>query len=163
MIYKLLIALFLTQMISCENDKIDAQSEITGEWTLKNVFLSDAYDSPCGWEAGEHEPLTMNVVYKDEKYAISGKSAVNSYFGSFEILTYNQDTKIGTVKTGAIGSTKMAGPPLLMNCEQRFLDQLQNATDFGFDENGELRVGNFRNENSHPRDGGYYLVFERSK
>jgi len=163
MFYKTFIAVFLTQMISCDGTQIDAQSEIEGEWTLKNVFLSDAYDTPCGWETGEHEPLTMNVTQKNGKYVIGGNSAVNTYFGSFEIASYNKDSKIGTIKVSGINSTKKAGPVPLMNCEQRFLDQLQNATDFGFDEDGQLSIGNFRNENSHPRDGGYYLIFERSK
>jgi hypothetical protein len=48
-----------------------------------------------------------------------------------------------------------------MNCEQRFFNQLETAIDFSIDENGVLKIGTFRNENSHPRDGGYYLIFEK--
>ena len=55
----------------------------------------------------------------------------------------------------------MAGPEPLMNCEQRFFNQLITANDFSIDEDGELKIGTFRNENSHPRDGGYNLIFEK--
>lgn len=157
----LIISFFITQMSSCETSNIDAQSEITGNWVLKNVFLSDAIDTPCGWEAGEHEPLTLNITRDGDSYSFSGKSAVNNYFGTFSILSYNETTRTGKIKSGPIGSTKMAGPAPLMNCEQRFFNQLETAIDFSIDENGVLKIGTFRNENSHPRDGGYYLIFEK--
>lgn len=162
--YKLLFIIssfLMTQLNSCEKTDIALKDNLEGEWVLKNVFLSDAIDSPCGWEAGEHSPLTLNINLKDDKYAISGNSAVNSYFGSFELLSYDSENNTGKIESGAIGSTKKAGPEALMNCETRFLTQLDTATDFAFDDNGELRIGNFRDENSHPRDGGYYLIFEK--
>lgn len=162
--YKLLFIIssfLMTQLNSCEKTDIALKDNLEGEWVLKNVFLSDAIDSPCGWEAGEHSPLTLNINLKDDKYAISGNSAVNSYFGSFELLSYDSENNTGKIESGAIGSTKKAGPEALMNCESRFLGQLERATDFAFDDNDKLRIGNFRDENSHPRDGGYYLIFEK--
>ncbi|WP_341228003.1 META domain-containing protein [uncultured Arcticibacterium sp.] len=156
-----IIGLLMTQLDSCEKVDIVIKEDLAGEWVLKNVFLSDAMDSPCGWEVEKHEPLTLKVAKDGDNYSISGKSAINSYFGSLEVISFDEKSRTGKIQTSPIGSTKMAGPENLMNCETRFLSQLDTATDFAFDDNGELRIGNFRDENSHPRDGGYYLIFEK--
>jgi heat shock protein HslJ len=157
----LIVSFFIAQLNSCEKEEFALQDDLGGNWVLKNVFLSDAIDTPCGWEAGEHNALTMNVTKDGDSYSFSGKSAVNNYFGTFSILSYNETTRTGKIKSGPIGSTKMAGPAPLMNCEQRFFNQLETAIDFSIEENGVLKIGTFRNENSHPRDGGYYLIFEK--
>lgn len=159
----LLIGLFFLQMSSCDKTDITAVSNLEGNWLLKNVFLSDAIDTPCGWEAGEHEPINFDVKKESDNYSFGGNSVVNAYFGNLKVLSYDKDTKTGKLEISNLGSTKKAGPPLLMNCETRFFNQLQTAIDFGFDEEGLLKIGTFRNENSHPRDGGYYLIFEKSE
>lgn len=144
---------------TCETVSINKLNDIEGEWVLQKVFLSDAYDSPCGWEAGDHEPITLNIDSEGGKFSFNGNSAVNSYFGSFEVLTFEAEN--GTMKVGPIGSTKKAGPEPLMNCESRYFSYLETAGDIGLFEENELHIGNFRNQDSHPRDGGTYLIFER--
>ena len=158
-ILSLIGLLIFTQ--TCEKVSVQKLNEIEGEWVLQNVFLSDAYDSPCGWEVKEHQPITLNIALENGQYAISGNAVVNNYFGSFEVLTFDKEAQKGTLKTGPIGSTRKAGPQPLMNCESRFLNYLETATDFGLFEENELQIGKFKTPESHPRDGGTYLVFER--
>ncbi|KPM48800.1 META domain-containing protein [Jiulongibacter sediminis] len=151
--------LFLTQ--TCDNVTANKLNDIEGEWVLQKVFLSDAYDSPCGWEAGDHESITLNISSEGGKFSFNGNSAVNSYFGSFEVLSFDSESNNGTLKVGPIGSTKKAGSEPLMNCESRYFSYLETAGDIGLFEENELRIGNFKTPDSHPRDGGTYLIFER--
>ncbi|AWV99412.1 META domain-containing protein [Arcticibacterium luteifluviistationis] len=157
----LIIGLFMTQLDSCEKTDVAIKEDLAGEWVLKNVFLSDAIDTPCGWEVDKHEPLTLNITKDGNGYSFGGNAVINTYFGSLELISFDEKNQTGKIQTGPIGSTRKGGPENLMNCETRFLTQLDTATDFAFDDNGELRIGNFRDENSHPRDGGYYLIFEK--
>ncbi|MGR3811651.1 META domain-containing protein [Jiulongibacter sp. NS-SX5] len=152
--------ILLSQIQSCEQVTADARSNIEGKWQLEKVFLSDAYDTPCGWEVEKHNPLTLSIEVENDQYRVSGKSAVNSYFGTLDIISFDAETNIGKLEIGPHGSTKMAGPPELMNCETRFFDYLGNATDFRIEGN-ELQIGQFKKADSHPRDGGTFLVFEK--
>ncbi len=158
----------LFNMEACETNYVqsDTANDLSGTWVLKNVFLSDAYDSPCGWEAGEHADITLNLTTEkteeaDDTYRLSGKSAVNQYFGTYQIISFDKETKIGKIKISTLGSTKMAGPEPLMRCETRLFDFLVNATDIAVDDEKKLRIGNFRKPDSHPRDGGTYLIYEK--
>jgi heat shock protein HslJ len=151
--------LVLAQLQTCENLPENKISGIEGEWVLSKVFLSDAYDSPCGSEVKENVSITLNIQKEDNHYALSGRSAVNNYFGSLK--TDKDDPS--KIEIGSIGSTKMAGPPELMACETRHFDFLSNAKELTINSENQLLIGNFRNENSHPRDGGTYLVFEKAK
>ncbi|MFT4734670.1 MAG: hypothetical protein ACI9K1_001627, partial [Arcticibacterium sp.] len=49
-------------MESCKETNMQNENGLIGDWLLDSVFLSDAIDSPCGWEAGQHEPLTFEVT-----------------------------------------------------------------------------------------------------
>ncbi|MCR9062742.1 MAG: META domain-containing protein [Cytophagales bacterium] len=161
MLSKIILALSLLliyNMPACEKETID---QLQGEWTLSKVFLSDAYDSPCGWEAGEHKPLTLILSKKGDSYEFNGQSAVNTYFGSLKVLKFQIGDQTGKVEVGLIGATKMAGPEPLMNCETRFFNFLESANHFSLNDDGTLSIGNFRTAESHPRDGGSYLVFEK--
>lgn len=153
-------------MIGCETTNVESANKLSGEFVLKGVFLSDATDSPCGWEAGEHKDITINFTADAAEIGsgfsqLSGTSAVNHFFGNYKILSFDSSTGIGTIEVSTLGSTKMAGPPLLMQCETRFFDMLHGAKDFSIENDGTLKVGNFRKPDSHPRDGGTYLIFAK--
>ncbi len=170
-LFSVLIMVSLIKLDSCTTQEIKAitNTQLEGEWILKNVFLGDAVDTPCGWEAGEHRDITINFTSgksesNPELKSFNGQSAVNQFFGNYQITTYDNTTQTGTIKTSTLGSTKMAGPPELMQCETRLFDFLTNALDFGFEEiegKSILKLGNFRKPDSHPRDGGTYLIFEK--
>ncbi len=162
MISKLILGagiLTMSFLQTCETAQVNASSDLEGDWILKQVFLSDAYDSPCGWEAGEVKPITLNIKKESDGYTLSGKSTVNSYFGSLKF----KDGSTTLVEISALGSTKMAGPPELMACETRYFDFLSSAAELAINEEGKLLIGNFRKPDSHPRDGGTYLIFERAE
>ena len=169
MIFKIInlgILLILFNMIGCETTSVESTGKLSGEYVLKGVFLSDALDSPCGWEAGEHKDITINFT-NDAAEAntgymqLSGISAVNHFFGTYKIKSFDGSTGTGTIEVSTLGSTKMAGPPLLMQCETRFFDYLSGAKDFSVENDGTLKLGNFRKPDSHPRDGGTYLIFAK--
>jgi heat shock protein HslJ len=163
---KILLVILLSlsfNMESCKETNMQNENGLIGDWLLDSVFLSDAIDSPCGWEAGQHEPLTFEVTKEGESYSFSGNSAVNAFFGSLEILSFDEASRAGQLKVGPIGSTKKAGPPELMNCEQRYLGFMEGANDFSITDAGELHLGNFRKPDSHPRDGGTYLIFKKTQ
>ncbi len=151
--------LTLSFLQTCETVQVNASPEIEGDWILKQVFLSDAYDSPCGYDAKDVSPITLTIKKEENDYVISGKSAVNHYFGTLKFKTGS----VTAIEMGAIGSTKMAGSPELMNCETRYYDMLNSAAELAVNEEGKLLIGNLRKADSHPRDGGTYLIFEKAK
>jgi len=62
---------------------------------------------------------------------VSGFSGVNQYFGSWGV------GELGTIVWGGpFGSTRMAGPPELMELERRFLNALMRATHVRLTETG---------------------------
>lgn len=168
---KLTIAFLLViqmYMASCSKSAEMPISGLEGTWVLKNVFLSDALDGPCSSPNYQTEiTLKFSIDSTDAEkpvYRISGKSAVNSYFGSFEIAEFDTENDSGIIKFSPIGSTKMAGPEELMRCESRYFSYFKEETDFSFDFESPkpiLRIGTFRKPDSHPRDGGYFLIFEK--
>ena len=175
---RIALVLFLVQFLkidSCttveaESLKADAAS-LSGEWVLKSVFLGDVIDTPCGWEAKDPKQMTLNItttaVENDSKsFILNGQSAVNQFFGSYAIQSFDKTTKRGTIKMGAIGGTKMAGPEAMMNCETRYYTLLGDAVDFQLveGENGPvLHLGRLKKDNTPSRDGGTYLIFEKGK
>lgn len=151
--------LLMSQIISCETASVNALDQISGDWKLTKIFLSDAYDSPCGWETGQHRDITLNIKQENDKFTFSGQSTVNMYNGSFKATG---DTTLEIVM-GGVASTKMAGPENLMNCEMRYFNFLNDAKELQINNEGQLLIGNFKKPDGHPRDGGTYLVFEKAK
>ena len=151
------------QLFACGETEVisSTSSNIAGNWTLKSVFLSDATDTPCAADAKNTNDLTFTLTQdtKDsKKFTINGKSAVNTYFGSMQVTGINANG--WTITMDAIGSTKMAGSPALMDCESRFFTLLQGAKEMRILD-GNLQLGNFKQPNSSPRDGGTYLTFAK--
>lgn len=163
----LLFALPLLLAMKCETTAIGSQSELSGEWVVQEVFLGDVIDTPCGFEVQNAPPLTINFSAEtnDEKrFSFSGESAINNFFGTYEVTSFNKTTGVGTVTLGPVGATKKGGPEELMACESRFFDLLNRTTDFNVsEENGKkvLRLGVFKKDDKPSRDGGTFLILER--
>ncbi len=67
---------------------------------------------------------------------VGGFSGVNQYFGSCAA------TSKGKLKVGVLGSTRMAGPPELMDLESDFQAVLQGATSFEMTDEALILRGN---------------------
>lgn len=166
--YRLFILLFMVPLLSVDScTKVSPESieptDLSGKWVLKNYFLGDAIDTPCGYENANAPEITFEISQDTEKnntYKFSGKSTINSFFGSLEITDFDTDKKIASIAVGAVGSTKMAGPPELMQCESRFFEFLSNSKELKISE-GKCLIGTFPKTTVPSRDGGTYLIFEK--
>lgn len=87
-------------------------TDIAGtEWRLASLTVGDQVH-----EVAADVAITFTV---DDDGRVGGRSAVNRYFGT---LTLGED---GAVEwPGPFGTTRMAGPPHLMDWESRYLDAL---------------------------------------
>jgi len=74
-------------------------------------------------DAGEPVPEDIQITAEFRPGGIAGRSACNRYTGPVEI-----DLTAGTIKVGALVSTKMACPPPQMENETRYLGALERAT-----------------------------------
>ena len=165
MIKYILIASFFQIMSinSCSNVEIatNSENEILGKWVLKNKFLGDAIDTPCGYAVKNPTAITLEITKeKNNTFAINGQSTINTYFGSFSIESIDDKLGINFIKIGPIGSTKMAGPEEFMQCEMGYFDMLNSVKELKID-NGRLLLGTFKKDNIPSRDGGTYFIFER--
>jgi heat shock protein HslJ len=162
-IISLLSIFLLAYLSSCEENKVKNQEKIEGTWIFKEFFLGDAIMLGCGWEAEDVRTMTLIIEQDGDEFKVSGSAPVNNYFGSFQLLSFDDKLTQGKIKVGPLGSTKMAGPAPLMQCENMYFQMLQEAGDIGFSESGELQIGRFRTPESNPRDGGTFMVFEKAK
>ncbi|MDI9867287.1 META domain-containing protein [Flectobacillus sp. DC10W] len=158
-----------------ENDaaakgNISNLDSLKGTWTLKYVFLGDVIDQPCSSSKMPH-PINLNITNQlvdntSDTYVINGQSAVNSIFGGLKILSFDEKTQIGKATITPLGSTKMAGPEDLMNCELRYFTLLNATKDFKIfqDTDGKtyLHLGDFKTDNQPSRNGGMYLIYTKN-
>jgi heat shock protein HslJ len=162
--YILITSLFQIMNIqSCSNVEIatNLDNGILGNWVLKSKFLGDAIDTPCGYAVKNSKEITIEIKKeKNNSYAISGQSVVNTYFGSFRIESTDDKLGIHFIKIGPISSTLMAGPEELMKCEMGYLDMLNSVKELKI-EKDRLLLGTFKKDNIPSRDGGTYFIFER--
>lgn len=158
----LLVLWFGFTMSACEKVSSNSKPDVFGEWILTGIFLSDAKDTPCGWQVNDHRDISLKME-KDAMglIAISGKSVVNSYGCKVESLVYNDADKKGEIKITNLYTTEIAGPKELMQCEERYYQMLQTAKEYTIDENGNLLLGLLEKPGSNPRDGGTYLIFAK--
>lgn len=155
--------LFFLNLTSCEDSTLRAENDFEGTWIFKEFFLGDAIMMGCGWEAQNVRTMTLTIEKDEGQFKISGSAPVNNYFGVFDLLSFDETTSQGKISLDPIGSTKMAGPEPLMQCETMYFQMLQEAGDIGLSETGELQIGRFRTPESNPRDGGTFMVFEKAK
>jgi heat shock protein HslJ len=85
-------------------------------WALEGWSISSLYP-------GDFE---ITAAFKDGR--MSGKAAVNNYFGP-----YAADPS-GVFSVGALASTKMAGPEPAMRAERVYLDLLERAHSYRLDD-----------------------------
>ncbi|MCA9286919.1 MAG: META domain-containing protein [Phycisphaerales bacterium] len=87
-----------------------------------------------GGPAVPQTPNPISVVFEDEELSGVGKlrgfSGVNRFFGAYTA------TPTGTLEVGAVGSTRMAGPPDLQAFETSFLKWLGHSQRFSVDAEG---------------------------
>ena len=91
-----------------------------------------------GWTLDSLEPAAFTITAKFADAKISGRSAVNSYSGSYTVSSN------GAFAVGQIASTQMAGPEPAMRAERAYLTLLQQARSYSlagrtltlFDEHG---------------------------
>lgn len=164
----ILFSLSLLKMESCTKVEVQAenQTKIEGKWILKHRFLGDAIDTPCGYAVTNARDITLEISKDTESkesnaYKINGNSAVNIYFGNLKINTTDAANGISTISIGQLGSTKMAGPSELMQCETGYFDMLNQSPELRI-ENGQLQIGVFKKDNTPSRDGGTYLIYEKA-
>jgi heat shock protein HslJ len=172
--YKALVIFLLMPLLkidSCTKIEIAADNSVdtnvVGKWVLKYKFLGDAIDTPCGYAVTDVRDITLELSENTESSAkkslsINGNSAVNNYFGNFTITGFDTKTGIGTMKIGPLGSTKMAGPTELMDCENNYFNMLNEFSEFRVQE-GKLHIGRFKKDTTPSRDGGTYFIYEKAK
>ena len=174
---KTLCLLFIISMIaSCGKDKIITENTdeaklniaLIGKWKAVSLFLSDASTGVCHQNTSNKDIIFefKNELTEDKiGYNFYGNGPVNNYFGSFSMVSLDETNKIGKIKVGLLGSTKMAGSPEMMECELNLFTMLRESTGFQLfeDDPNRLIIGRLKDKDSHPRDGGTYFVFERVK
>jgi heat shock protein HslJ len=172
---KALIIFFIISMVaSCTKEPITTENKdeavylkgLTGKWKAVSLFLSDATTGVCHMDKPNKDiTFEFGKVASEDKtgYTINGQGPVNSYFGKITFASFDETKQQGKITISSLGSTKMAGSPEMMACEQNFFTMLSESTGFQlYDENPKrLIIGKLRDENSHPRDGGTYFVFEK--
>lgn len=171
--YKLLILVLSLNMLkieSCTKATTPIESapvdKLVGSWVLKSKFLGDAIDKPCGYDTKNVRELTLEIEKDTEsknpnKFIINGRSTVNLFTGSFEISSYDSKLGIIYVNIAPLGSTKIAGPNDLLECEAYLFDFLNEAKEFRIPEKDQLNIGRFKKDNVPSRDGGTYFMYER--
>jgi heat shock protein HslJ len=105
-------------------------------WILKKVLMGDALDAPCGF-INEDKVNEMYITFSEEnengviKFKFNGQSSVNSFIGSYTILSYDVKTNTGKIKINPILSTKKASENFSFNeCENRFFKFLETSEEF---------------------------------
>ena len=77
-----------------------------------------------GWTLSSLNPADFTITAKFDDGKISGRSAVNSYSGSY---TTGSD---GAFSVGQLASTEMAGPEPAMRAESAYVTLLQQARSY---------------------------------
>lgn len=172
MVIKLINTFFIFALIaSCSNEKImtDSEkmpSELIGKWKAVSLFLSDASTGVCHADTPSKDitiELSNELADDKKSYNVTGSSTVNSYFASITIKSIVDSEKKVNLIINTIGSTKMAGSPEMMNCEQNYFQLLSESTGIQFfaDKPNRIHIGRLKEADSSPRDGGTYYVFEK--
>ncbi len=170
--YRLLILVFLFPLLSMKTcSKVEVETAMSkkfeGKWVLENVFLGDAIDTPCSWEAKEHRDMFITLLSAKEidgkqTYSLNGESTINLIFGNITIESFDVASKIASIKLGPLGATKMAGPDDQLQCEYRFFTLLNESVEMRL-EGENLLIGRFKKDTTPSRDGGTYLIFKKGK
>jgi heat shock protein HslJ len=170
--YKIVVICFLLPILninSCSKVEVQTedQSKIVGKWILKNKFLGDAIDTPCGYATKQPRDITITISANTEEptkknYKFSGQSVVNQFFGYINLESFDEKLNINYMNIGQLGSTKMAGPEDLMQCETGLFSMLNDAKEIRVVDN-MLHIGWFKKDNVPSKNNGSFLVFEATQ
>jgi len=136
----LLLALGLLSLSTCErkaNDILPADpSKVSGEWKL--VEPATAYEITLRLAI---DPAAQTIAGA-LPYRVAGRSAVNQYFAlaTFGKTTENGSSRDDGASFGAVGATKMAGPPEAMQVEADYFRNLQAVYRFELTSRHRLRL-----------------------
>lgn len=153
----ILFLLLVSLSISCQKDAlVSAVPDVEGNWKFSGYKTNEqsSIDNPCSESA-----VTFNISSSSEGYSITGTSFVNTYFSKVSFAMDNTK-KAGKIEFDAIGSTKMAGPENLMQCENTYYNSLKNAKNFILDGQKLYLYRDLTIQDSHTNIP--ILVFERN-
>lgn len=100
-----------------------------------------------GWSEKDIDPAKFRITAEFKDKGISGRAAVNRYFGECKAA------EDGSFSAGGIGLTRMAGPKDAMRAEQLYLDLLQKVRKYAV-EGEKLRLCD--------EEGKEIMVFEKN-
>jgi heat shock protein HslJ len=138
-LFNLLTSFLVVATISCTNDTTISPSstnELEGTWVLKSILLGDAV--PPLNNVREMN-ITFSSTKNDSSSIFFGQSSVNTFFGGYNIVSFDNSSKTGKIKMGAIASTKIAGKPELMQLENIYLAILEKSVDFKITTNNDVQ------------------------
>jgi META domain len=169
------IFVYLFFLASCQKENVlnnestakEIPKALIGKWKAVSLFLSDASTGVCHANTPTRDII---IEFKNEKstddqsgYIISGNSTVNTYFSTVNFISFNSSENKAAIKINSIATTKMAGSPEMMDCEQNYYTFLAESTGIQFfsDDPNTIHIGRLKEPDSNPRDGGTYFVFEK--
>ena len=91
---------------------------------LQSEELAGTWWTLVAWSISAQNPNDFTITAAFEAARISGTAAVNQYSGSYRA------GKDGSIQTGVLAVTLMAGPPEAMEAERRYLELLAQAKRF---------------------------------
>lgn len=169
---KYFIASISLLIVGCSNtrsvlNKNNYFNPIEGTWILKSVLMGDAMDMPCGFSnEGKSRIMDLTLTSENENSSnrrkLFGQSTVNNFMGWYTILSFDEKAKEGKIQFESLVSTKMASEnTTLMECENRYLSNLQKMVDFKL-VNNQLQLINtikfVSNSNLYPSES-YSTIF----
>ena len=153
----LLLLLLATLTFSCQKDAlVSAVPDVEGNWKFSGYKFNEqsALTNQCSESA-----VTFNIASSSDGYSITGTSFVNTYFSKVSFAMDNTK-KAGKIELEAVGSTKMAGPENLMQCENTYYSSLKTAKNFILDGQKLYLYRDLTSQDSHTNIP--ILVFERN-
>jgi heat shock protein HslJ len=152
-----LILLLVLINFSCQKDALmSAVPDVEGSWKFSGYKLSEEapITRPC-----EQAAVTLNIASSADGYSITGTSFINTYFSKVS-FAIDHTKRAGTIEMAAIGSTKMAGPENLMQCESNYYVNLKSINNFMLEGQTLYLFRDLSPQN--PGNDSPILVFERN-
>jgi len=102
----------------------DGRLVLVEEWVQGTLSLEILEGREWVLKGGGPEAPEVTILFEEGR--ISGSAGCNRYFAAVE------ETAPGAVESGALGSTRMAGPGGAMKVERRYLERLRSVSRYGF-------------------------------
>jgi hypothetical protein len=147
----ILIFVFFATMACEKNVEVTSFSnstgsinDIIGTWKLTSVHEKGVSSSVCILKDAKQRGIDVKFEKTDSKITFGGRSVINTYGGTYEII--NDQLKIKELIT-----TEKADTKEFMECEDRYYRLLSEAKDFKIETIGNttyLNLGVFQSANS---------------